>query len=233
MALERAQDPDAPRRVDLPQRGLAGDAGPSAMLRFVVGSAVGTVVGVGVALPESWRYGVLAGWMAGALLLVLWTWATIGPMDAPATASHAVREDPRRAFTDLLVLIAALASLVAVGLFLAGGAATQGAKDVQAAMSFGSVLLAWSVVHTLFTTRYARLYYTGPDAGIDFNSDEPPRYTDFAYVAFTIGMTFQVSDTDLQTREIRATALRHGLISYLFGAVILATTINLVAGLAR
>ena len=60
----------------------------------------------------------------------------------------------------------------------------------------------------------------------------PPRYTDFAYLAMTLGMTFQVSDTDLQTPEIRATALRHALLSYLFGAVIVATTINLVGGLA-
>ena len=66
---------------------------------------------------------------------------------------------------------------------------------------------------------------------MDFNQAAPPRYVDFAYLAFTIGMTFQVSDTDLQTPAIRATALRHALLSYLFGAVIVATTVNLVAGL--
>ena len=85
----------------------------------------------------------------------------------------------------------------------------------------------------MFTSRYARLYYTGPDGGIDFNQDAPPRYSDFAYLAFTIGMTFQVSDPDLQTADIRATALRQGLLFYLLGAVILATTINLVSGLLR
>jgi len=72
-------------------------------------------------------------------------------------------------------------------------------------------------------------YY--PDGGVNFNQDAPPRYLDFAYLAFTIGMTFQVSDTDLQTGSIRATALRRALLSYLFGAVILATTINLFSGL--
>ena len=81
--------------------------------------------------------------------------------------------------------------------------------------------------------RYARLYHLGPNGGIDFNQHAPPRYSDFAYLAFTIGMTFQVSDTNLQTAEIRATALRHALLSYLLGAVILATTINLVSGLLR
>jgi uncharacterized membrane protein len=46
-------------------------------------------------------------------------------------------------------------------------------------------------------------------------------------------MTYQVSDTDLQSQAMRATALRHALISYLFGAVIIAATINLVAGLSN
>jgi uncharacterized membrane protein len=86
-------------------------------------------------------------------------------------------------------------------------------------------------VYTVCTVRYARLYYADPPGGIDFNQDEPPRYLDFAYLAFTLGMTYQVSDTDLQTHEIRGTALRHALLSYLLGAVILATIINMVAGL--
>jgi uncharacterized membrane protein len=68
---------------------------------------------------------------------------------------------------------------------------------------------------------------------VDFNEDDAPDYRDFAYLAFTIGMTFQVSDTTLQTSEIRRTALRHALLSYVFGAVVIATTINLVAGLGK
>jgi uncharacterized membrane protein len=85
-------------------------------------------------------------------------------------------------------------------------------------------------VHTTFTTRYARLYYTGPDGGTSFNETDPPRYADFAYLAFTIGMTFQVSDTDLKTKEIRRTAVQHAPLPYLPGAVVIASTINMVAG---
>ena len=91
--------------------------------------------------------------------------------------------------------------------------------------------LSWLLVHTVFTLRYALLYYTGRDGGIDFNQSAPPCYSDFAYLAFTLGMTFQVSDTDLKTPNIRRTALRQALLSYLFGAVILAATVNLIAGL--
>jgi uncharacterized membrane protein len=201
--------------------------------RLVTAVLAGAVVGTAVSLSTTWRTGVLAGWMAGAVVILVWTWLTIWPMDAPTTAGHAVREDPGRAVTDAAVLLAALASLAGVGLFLAGKAPSQSGKEIQAALSVGSVLLAWAVVHTLFTTRYARLYYTGTDGGVDFNGSDPPQYTDFAYLAFTIGMTFQVSDTDLTTKMIRATALRHALLAYLFGAVILAMTINLVAGLAK
>jgi uncharacterized membrane protein len=88
-------------------------------------------------------------------------------------------------------------------------------------------------VHTLFTTRYARLYCSGRDGGIAFSEPGRPRYTDFTYVAFTIGMTFQVSDTTLQTSEIRRTALRHALLSYVFGVGIIATTINHVPGVGN
>lgn len=177
-------------------------------------------------------YALLLGWMTAATTFLTWTWVEIGPMDARTTAQHAVHEDPGRALIDVAVVVVALASLGAVGLLLAGGAAGPD-KDVTAALSLMSVTLAWATLHTTFTTRYSRLYYGGPDGGIDFNQDDPPTYQDFAYLAFTIGMTFQVSDTDLKNRAIRSTVLRHALLSYLFGTVIIAVTINVVAGLGK
>jgi uncharacterized membrane protein len=78
--------------------------------------------------------------------------------------------------------------------------------------------------------RYARLYYVH-DGGIDFHADAPPDFRDFLYVALTIGMTFQVSDTDLNAKAIRMTATRHALLSYLFGVVVISTTINVIATL--
>jgi uncharacterized membrane protein len=153
-------------------------------------------------------------------------------MGAQATAAHATREDPTRPDSDVILLSAAVASLVAVGFFLLQASSAKGSsQDILAATGIATVALSWFVVHTVFMLRYALLYYTGHDRGVDFNQPTPPRYSDFAYLAFTVGMTFQVSDTDLQSPAIRATALRHALLSYLFGAVILATTINLVAGL--
>ena len=174
------------------------------------------------------------GWDAAALIYVAWTWGTIWSLDAARTAQQAVGQDPGRAATDVLLLTASVVSLVAVGLVIVrAGNSSGAAESMQAGLSLASVVLSWSVVHTVFALRYASLYYLGSDGGVDFNQDDPPRFSDFAYLAFTIGMTFQVSDTELTTPEVRGTVLRHALLSYLFGAVILAATINLIAGLAR
>jgi uncharacterized membrane protein len=94
-----------------------------------------------------------------------------------------------------------------------------------------SVALTWGLVHTVFTLRYARTYYRPPVGGIDFNEDDPPTYLDFAYLALTIAMTFQVSDTNLTTKSMRRIALAHALLSYLYGAVIIALVINVVSSL--
>lgn len=201
--------------------------------RLVVMVIVGVVVGVGVGVSSSWTYAPTAGWVAGAATFTAWVWLAITRMDAEQTASHATREDPSRGSTDLLVLSASVVSLGAVGLVLVEASSAKGATaGILAGSAICSVVMSWLLIHTVFTLRYALLYYTGPDGGIDFNQDEPPRYTDFAYLAFTLGMTYQVSDTDLQDHRMRITALRHCLLAYLFGAVILATIINLVAGLS-
>jgi uncharacterized membrane protein len=201
-------------------------------LAVMVVAGVGTAVVVG--RLGAWAYAPLAGWDVAALVFSGWVWATTASMDAVATAEHATREDPGRAETDLIVLTAAVASLAAVGFVLIQASSSKGnGQDLLIALGVLSVALSWFAVHTLFALKYARLYHEGQPGGIDFNQkDLPPRYLDFAYLAFTIGMTFQVSDTDLETPAIRATALRQALLAYLFGTVILGATINLIAGLA-
>ena len=206
--------------------------GVTARVRLWSALALGVVVGVGTSVPGAWQYGLLIGWMSAAGLFVGWMWFTIWPMNNSQTAQHATRDDPGRASGDAIVVVAAVASLGAVGLMLLSSQGS-GGKVAEAILSVCSVTLAWSVVHTTFTTRYARLYYTGVEGGVDFKEDDSPKYSDFAYLAFTIGMTYQVSDTDLVTKAFRATVLRHALLSYLFGVVIIATMINLIAGLSK
>lgn len=133
--------------------------------------------------------------------------------------------------SDLLVLSAGTAVLVAVAFALVRAGHSHGdEKAGLIALGAVSVVIAWAVVHTTFMLQYASAYYHA-NAGVDFKDGEDPAYLDFAYLAFTIGMTFQVSDTDLTAKTTRRIALRHALISYLFGAVIIGLVINIVASL--
>ena len=194
-----------------------------------VGFAVGLLVGT----FGDWAVAPAAGWSAASVTFLVLIWSAIGRMDADDTAAHSTREDPTRGVSDVVVLSASIASFGAVAMLLLSATSAKGLAGVGlAALAIVTVALSWLLVHTLFTLRYAALYYDGNDGGIDFNQEERPRYIDFAYLSFTIGMTYQVSDTNLQGHTIRATALRHGLLSYLFGSVVLATIINLVAGLS-
>jgi uncharacterized membrane protein len=135
--------------------------------------------------------------------------------------------------TSVLLLSASVASLVGTGLdLLKANQAHGGGRAVLTGIGMLTVAMSWALVQTVFALRYAHEYYTPPVGGIDFKTDgERPDYHDFAYVAFTVGMTFQVSDTDIQARRTRRTVLRHALLAYLFGAVILAVVVNVIASL--
>jgi uncharacterized membrane protein len=200
------------------------------------GVKLGVAVLVGaIAAAATWsvdpRYAPVAAWIGTAATFLAWTWLVIGRMTATDTREHATREDPTQPVTDVILLLASVASLAGVGYLLLAESAKGADSELAAAVGVASVVAAWLLVHTVYTLRYAKLYYGEKAGGIDFNQDEPPTYVDFAYLAFTLGMTYQVSDTNLETHAIRATALRHALLSYLLGAVILATIINMIAGL--
>jgi uncharacterized membrane protein len=219
---------------DLPSEALPG--GAPGVWRVLASWTVGAVVAVVVALAAGVgpMHDALVAWDAGAVVYLLWLWLTNRKLDADGTAKMAVREDPTRPLTDLVLLVAAVASLGAVVSTVVEASSSKGAAQaLLVALGIGSIVASWVLVHSLFSMTYARLYYTDEDGGIDFNCDEPPVWIDFAYLAFTIGMTFQVSDTELQTTGLRRVALRHMLLSYLFGAVIVAVTINIVAGLGK
>jgi uncharacterized membrane protein len=131
---------------------------------------------------------------------------------------------------DATLLAAAGASLVGVGFVLVKASQYHGVtRGLTAAFGAVSVALAWLILQTIFMLRYARLYYERGD-GVDFGG-EAPDYHDFAYLAFTIGMTYQVSDTAITRRELRRTVLRHALLSFVFATAFIAVLINVVGGL--
>ena len=210
-------------------------AGISARRRMLASLAAGVVAGLVVGFPSGQvPAAVLGGWDVAAVVFVVWTWWAVWGLDQPASAARAENEDPTQGVADLVLLSCAVVSLGAVIVVLVTGQDGKGRTMIaDLALAAVSVVASWAVVHTVYALKYARLYYVGEDGGVDFHGDHPPTYQDFAYLAFTVGMTFQVSDPEINSREIRATVLRHSLLAYLFGAVILAATINLLAGLGK
>ncbi len=205
----------------------------STMGRLAVSAGLGIVAGIAVGVFVRWASALTVGWDTAALAYCATTWAAIWPMDAARTAAKTRAEDPNRAISDTLTLSAAVASLASIGVILANAHnANRTTADLLAGLALLSIAISWFTVHTIFALRYALLYYGPPEGGIDFNQSDKPCYRDFCYLALTLGMTFQVSDTSIGSTAIRATALRHALLSYLFGTVILAAAINLIAGIA-
>lgn len=203
-------------------------------VRFGLMIVAGIAAAVATGVWGQWIYAPAAGWAVAAAVYNVFVWTTISPMKAEQTRAHAREEDPRRSTSDVLILLAALGSLAAFVLVMLGAKDAHGIdKFMLALLALGGAVSSWLLVHTLFTLRYAEIYYTAePHQGIEFNQKEPPQYTDFAYMAFSLGMTYQVSDTSITTRAMRSAALRHSLLAYVFGVGILATTINLVVSLA-
>ncbi|WP_189956453.1 DUF1345 domain-containing protein [Streptomyces alanosinicus] len=201
----------------------------SAVPRLTGAVAVGAAVGVGVGMAAGPPLGILAGTAMTGAVFVVTGWLVLWPLDAAATHDNARREDLRPVLEELVVVAASLCGLIGIVLLLLLNGSDTG--HAAALTALAGVFLAWAALHLMYATRYAYLYYEGAAGGIDFNSDQPPAYRDFLYFSYNLGMTYQVSDTDVSSSVIRAMVLRHTLLSYVFGTGILATTLNLVAGM--
>jgi len=179
-------------------------------------------------------------WNGFALTAIVLAWLKILFADACTTVRTAKLQDTGRTAIFIFVISAAVASLFAV-LFLLGSAKELHGKalTVHVLAAASTVVCSWCLIHTIFALHYAYAYYqkfeANPDSeggeGLQFPGEEPPEFLDFAYFSFVIGMTFQVSDVQITSNRIRALALVHGMVSFLFSAAILALAINLTSGL--
>jgi uncharacterized membrane protein len=199
------------------------------------------VVGLVVALVLLWfvtgGLAVVVGWDAAALTFLASVTPIIARADGMRTEQIATREDETHGTATAMLIGASVASLVGAGftLYLAGR--DSGApRNLLIGVAVATVVLSWTAVNTVYTLHYAHLHYDSTGAGITFGDPgglERPNYRDFAYVAFTIGMTYQVSDTTLRDPRIRRTVLSQALLAYLFGVVIVGGAVNFIAGLLR
>jgi uncharacterized membrane protein len=202
--------------------------------RVGLGAGGGAVAGAVAWVWVPWQAVPLIVWVVAAVIWLAVTWGGVAGMSPQETQRMATAEDPHGPIADTLLLSASVATLAAVVLGVLKAANSSGAEKVLLLIAgVATIIASWGIVHTVFTLRYAGLYYRDPAKAVDFKEEDQPTYGDFAYLAFTIGMTYQVSDTDLKTKSIRRAALRHALLSYLFGTVIIAATINIAAGLAH
>ncbi|GGT83133.1 DUF1345 domain-containing protein [Actinomadura citrea] len=192
---------------------------------MTAGILVCVLVGVLASVP----LGVLSGIAVAIAVFVTTGVALLWPMTAEDTRRNARREDFQPLMAESLIVTVAVASLAGVAVLLAIGSSAT--RNGAAAIGLFGVFMSWAMLHQLYAIRYAHLYYGEPSGGIDFNSDEQPAYRDFLYFSYNLGMTYQVSDTDVSSTVIRSVVLRHTLLSYVFGTVILAATVNLVMGM--
>jgi uncharacterized membrane protein len=207
-----------------------------ALVRVAISLGLGLIAYDVVAGRLPGHAAALVGWNSGALCLLALTWAVIVPANATHTRHLAGNEDPGRALVYAIALVASASSLVAATI-LVGEARTLGPDlaRIVASLCMLAVATSWTMTHTAFTMRYARLYYREDAEGIggmELPGKQPPTYFDFAYVAFTIGMCFQVSDVCVTSPQLRRTVLLHAAISFGYNTVILAFVLNLVFGVA-
>ena len=181
---------------------------------------------------------IMIGWNTFSLCMIIMTWITFKITTPAEIRKQAGVQDSSRVVIFTMVLISTFASFMAVFLLLISKDKATEFLDIPVAVS--GMAFSWFLVHSIFAMRYAHIFYgdheTKPDApagGLNFPDDEKPGYLDFAYFSFVLGMTFQVSDVEVTSKRLRKLALLHGILSFAFNTVIVALTINVIAGLSK
>lgn len=188
-------------------------------------------------LVDSWLVKVMILWDVFCVAILINAWIVFFTCSPARIRKIASKEDGSRAFVFIVVLVSSMASMGIV-LALINDSNPGSQQNLYILVAIAGMLLSWIMVHTTFTFHYAYMYYGDdeeePDThaeGLDFPDEKAPDYLDFAYFAFVIGMTFQVSDVEISARQIRRLALVHGLISFALNTFVVALTVNLIAGM--
>ena len=179
---------------------------------------------------------LVLSWTVFAAVSLLLAWVVILTGDPATVRRSAVLQDASRTLILTVVVLASCGSLGGVWALLGAARSLSGGAYVLCmVLAPVAVAISWCLVHTVFTLRYAHVYYGAGEihgthhGGLEFPGDHAPDYMDFAYYAFVVGMTAQVSDVQVTSRRLRRLTLVHGVISFAFNTVILALTINVLA----
>ena len=200
---------------------------------WVLAIAVGAVVAALLPSNLGWTVRTVAAWDAGLLVRLGLPWRIMLRSDPARTRQRAAAEDPGAVGVLLIALIASAVSLVATVVLFRGKldyVPDEWAR-LLVGLGVGAVVGAWALMHTAFALHYARLYYDDSDqaGGLEF-AGGPPDDLDFAYFAFTLGMTYQTADVTISGRAMRRFVLLHAVLSFAFNTVILALAVSLIFG---
>jgi uncharacterized membrane protein len=187
----------------------------------------------------NWKIQAVCLWDVFAITYVITSWIVFFTRPMQDIARQANTEDGSRGFVLISVLVSSFAGMFAVLLLMISDDDTAVHEAARVLISVLGMLASWTLLHSIFTFHYAHLYYfrdedKSPEGfALDFPNEEKPDYLDFAYFAFVIGMTFQVSDVQVNSKVTRRTVLAHGLLSFALNTFVVALTINLIAGLKK
>ena len=186
------------------------------------------------------RSRIILGWDTFCLLMILFSWMLFFSTTPDELCAVVDEQDDGLKIIFMIVLVGVCLSLFGALLLLNSKGESTFNKAFHTIISLSPVFFSWILLHTTFAIRYAHLYHdhnklnTGSNVGgIGFPTKQDPDYIDFAYFSFVIGMTFQVSDIQINSRVIRRFVLMHSLISFVFNTIIIALTINTIAGLKQ
>lgn len=181
---------------------------------------------------------IMIGWLALSISMITLSWTTFVNTKSSQIRTQAKVQDPNRSLVFILVIIATCASFLAVILLLVTKKHGNQGEAYHMPIAIGGMIFSWLLIHTVFTLRYAHIYYGDHPSkddvaaeGLEFPGDEKPDYFDFAYFSFVLGMTFQVSDVQIKSKKLRHIALFHGLLSFGFSTIMIALTINVLGNL--
>ena len=206
--------------------------------RILVAAAVGAAVSLLLRFRLPFPYPIALGWIVGVTVFLASTAAILSRATPDRMRARARRQDPLRPVLFSVVIVASAVSLVALGFMLGGKAAGQLPTASRIIVAGLAVLASWMLTHTMFALHYAHLYYgdnplrkgVQDRGGLKFPEEPTPDFWDFLYFSFVVGMTCQVSDVQVTSRHIRRLALGHGVLSFMFNAIILALAVNFIAG---
>lgn len=201
------------------------------------GIAAAAVAAALMPVPMSGMARGLAGWCAGVLVYQVLTWWLADTFDARRTRERAQQLDQPNIVILASMLVVVAVSVVAIAMMLQQVRQLNG-WERAAHVALGLVALAgsWLMIHTIYAFHYAHRYYIDqkggmPDGGLDFpGKDDAPEYFDFLYYSFVIGMTSQVSDVQATSKEMRRITLFHSVLAFAFNMLVLALSVNVVAG---